>query len=341
MIGQYSGSNDQNSSAISLVNGRIFTPGLAIVASPQPNTPMGGDFLHIALDISGDGALPFPPSSNPSASTRFHNITVFLTSTTLDKNLTISNGTSSTPPFSNILEQETGSTVKHVNFEWPLCLVGDGKDAKGSARGAYHISIHQSFRLNGSNFYSIFNLPIEITNSIEEFPGAQQLLTNPRPGPLSANGGRMECGALENKVRTEDELRGSVRNPESQPFGESGKLNVGDTGSGGSGSGGSGSGGSGSGGSSSEGSSSGGSGSGGSGSGGSSSGGSSSGGSGSGGSGSGGTGSGGTSSGGGQIGESSGGLDNGLIGALGAGSVTRVEVVWTTMMAALVAWLHW
>src|SRR5687768_9064350 len=83
MVGQYSAIDDKNSSAISTVNGRIFTPGLAIIASPQPNTPMGGDFLHVALDISGDGALPFPPDSNPNAATRFHNITLFLTSTNL------------------------------------------------------------------------------------------------------------------------------------------------------------------------------------------------------------------------------------------------------------------
>ncbi|UPX09729.1 uncharacterized protein EKO05_0000412 [Ascochyta rabiei] len=293
MIGRYNASDDQNSSVISLVNGRIFTPGLAIIASPQPNTPMGGDFLHIALDISGDGALPFPPSSNPSASTRFHNVNLFLTSTTIDKNFTISNGTTSTPPLSNILEQETGSTVKHVNFEWPLCLVGNGKDAKGTARGAYNISIHQSFRLNGSDFYTIFNLPIEVTNNIEQFPGARQLLTYPKPGPLSANGGRMECGTLANKVRAEDELKGSVANPESQPFGDSGKLDVGNTGNGGGQSTGNGGGQS-------------------------------------------------TGNGGGQIGGSSGGPSGGSndgqgqIG-LSVGSAVRVGVVWTMLLAALVA----
>jgi hypothetical protein len=220
MIGSYDQSPNQNTSAINIVNGRIFTPGLAIIASPQPYTPMGGDFLHIALDISGDGKLPFPPESNPSASTQLHNITLFLTSTALDKNFTISNLTNDTPPFANILRQESGSTVKHVNFEWPRCLAGDGKDTKGTARGAYNISIHQSFRLNGSDFYTIFNLPIQVTNSIDEFPGANQLLTDPKPGPLSANGGRMECGMLENKVRGEQELLGSVRNPAGQPFGE-------------------------------------------------------------------------------------------------------------------------
>lgn len=234
MVGQYTSNDDQNSSAISLFNGRVFTPGLAIIASPQPNTPMGGDFLHIALDISGDGALPFPPESKPDAATRIHSITLFLTSNVLGKNLTISNGTTSTPPVANILDQEEGSTVKHVNFEWPSCLVGDGKDAKGTARGAYNISIHQSFRLNGSDFYTIFNLPISVTNKIDEFPGAQQLLTNPRPGPLSANGGRMECAMLENELLGQEELVGSVQNPASQPYGVSGTLEIDNSGNGGS-----------------------------------------------------------------------------------------------------------
>lgn len=219
MVGQYTGSNDRNWSAISLLNGRILTPGLAIIASPQPNTPMGGNFLHIALDISGDGALPFPPESSPGAATRFHNITLFLTSDIIGKNFTISNRTTSTPPLSSILDEEPGSTVKHVNFEWPLCLVGDGKNAGSTARGDYNISIHQSFRLNGSDFYTIFNLPISVTNKVEEIPGAQQLLTDPKPGPLSEIGGRMECAMLENTLLGQDELVASVQNPVSQPYG--------------------------------------------------------------------------------------------------------------------------
>lgn len=136
------------------------------------------------------------------------------------------------PPLSSILEQEEGSTVKHVNFEWPACLVGDGKDVSGLARG-YNISIHQSFRLNGSDFYSIFNLPISVTNKVEQFPGAEQLLTDPRPGPLSESGGRMECGMLENRMLGLEELVRSVRNPGAQPFGDSGKLEVENVGSGG------------------------------------------------------------------------------------------------------------
>lgn len=180
---------------------------------------MGGDFLHVAIDVSGDGKLKVPPQNRDDQLTQVFNFTMFLTSNTLQKNFTISNITTTTPPFADIMNQEPGSTVKHVNFEWPDCLVGDGKEAIGeTARGDYNITIHQNFRLNGSDFYSIFNLPISVTNSIEQFPGANQLLTNPAPGPLSANGGRMNCDMISNPMMSFSALVQSVNNPPGQPF---------------------------------------------------------------------------------------------------------------------------
>ncbi|KAF2195784.1 hypothetical protein K469DRAFT_616646 [Zopfia rhizophila CBS 207.26] len=208
-----------DTSAFNIVNGRIFTPGLGIILAPQPFTPMGGDFLHIALDVSGDGKLPVPPLSTADPLTEIFNITLFLTSNTLQKNFTISNITTNTPPFANIMLQEPGQTVKHINFEWPDCLVGDGKEDIGTtARGEYNISIHQNFRLNGSEHYSIFNLPIQVTNSIPQFPGADQLLTKPPPGPLSVNGGRMNCDSISNPLMDINQLVQSVNNPPGQPF---------------------------------------------------------------------------------------------------------------------------
>jgi hypothetical protein len=179
---------------------------------------MGGDFLHIALDISGDGKLPVPPRSISDPLTQVFNFTLFLTSIALQKNFTISNITTATPPFADILQQELGQTVKHINFEWPECLVGDGQDTQGTQRGEYNISIHQNFRLNGADRYSIFNLPISVTNSISRFPGAGQLSTKPIPGPLSANGGRMNCDAINNPMMDFATLVGSVNNPPGQPF---------------------------------------------------------------------------------------------------------------------------
>jgi hypothetical protein len=186
---------------------------------PQPFTPMGGDFLHIAIDVSGDGKLPVPPKSLDDPLTQVFNFTIFLTSDSQRRNFTISNMTTDTPPFADIMLQESGQTVKHINFEWPDCLVGDGNDdLTTTARGDYNISIHQNFRLNGSSHYSIFNLPISVSNSINQFPSARQLLTKPPPGPLSANGGRVNCNAISNPMMDFGELVASVNNPPGQPF---------------------------------------------------------------------------------------------------------------------------
>lgn len=180
---------------------------------------MGGDFLHIALDVSGDGKLQVPPRNIDDPLTQVFNFTLFLTSTTLSKNFTISNITTTTPPLANIMNQESGQTVKHINFEWPDCLVGDGNDEfNTTARGDYNISIHQNFRLNGSNHYSIFNLPISVTNSISQFPGASQLLTKPPPGPLSPTGGRISCDMINNPMMDFAALVRSVNNPPGQPY---------------------------------------------------------------------------------------------------------------------------
>jgi hypothetical protein len=180
---------------------------------------MGGDFLHIALDVSGDGKLPVPPRNVADPLTQVFNFTLFLTSTVTQKNFTISNLTTSTPPFADILDQESGQTVKHINFEWPECLVGDNNEDEGStARGDYNISIHQNYRLNGVERYTIFNLPISVTNSIQRFPGASQLTTKPAPGPLSANGGRMPCALIENPLEDFQTQVNSVNNPPGQPM---------------------------------------------------------------------------------------------------------------------------
>ncbi|PYI08030.1 hypothetical protein BO78DRAFT_340003, partial [Aspergillus sclerotiicarbonarius CBS 121057] len=152
-----------------IVNGQIYTPGLAIVDAPQPYTPLGGDTLQVAIDISGDGQLSTSPKHN--AATQFYDLTLFLTSTSTGKNFTISNGT--TPAANNtyvgpVLDLEPSSTVKHVNWIWPACFVGSGEDDKDSARGDYNVSMHQSFRWEGTDYYTVFDLPISVSNSIGE-----------------------------------------------------------------------------------------------------------------------------------------------------------------------------
>ncbi|RKU42331.1 hypothetical protein DL546_005149 [Coniochaeta pulveracea] len=152
-----------------IAGGQIFTPGFAIVDAPQPDTPLGGDLLEVALDVSANGKLALPPYPDNSES-RIHNITIFLYSYGTGKNFTITNGTATANNASlgDIMLSEPGSTVKHVKWTWPDCLVGNGQpSAADSDRGLYNISIRQNFRLNGADHYTIFDLPISVTNSIE------------------------------------------------------------------------------------------------------------------------------------------------------------------------------
>jgi len=116
---------------IQVIDGQIFGPGsyclgdfsdrrLIIVDSPQPNTPSNGipffgiwlkeGNIPIAIELSGDGVLPLsaslPGSTNP---TSLLSLDIFLSSLALQLNMTISP--------QNLLTQEPGSTVKHLNFE--------------------------------------------------------------------------------------------------------------------------------------------------------------------------------------------------------------------------------
>lgn len=101
------------------------------------------DTLHISLDVTANGQLPLPPLEADSPSQIF-NITVFLYSYTTGRNFTVSNGTAAGEDdagLANIMEQEPGSTVKHINWAWPDCLVGDGQpEGDDSDRGAYNAS---------------------------------------------------------------------------------------------------------------------------------------------------------------------------------------------------------
>lgn len=211
-----------------IVNGQIYTPGIAIFDAPQPNTPLGGgesfsirfqsftnnkkDLLQVALDVTSDGQLQLPPyPSNPTSA--IFNITLFLSSYTTGKNFTISNGTATAgnASFGEIMQQEPSSTVKHVNWVWPDCLVGNGVPSSNdnTSRGDYNacyarllmvlcdtderqISIHQNFRLNGTNLYTIFNLPIHVTNEI----------------PSESD--RPSCDSLNNEMLSEAALNASA-----------------------------------------------------------------------------------------------------------------------------------
>ncbi|KAK6078094.1 hypothetical protein SCUP234_03651 [Seiridium cupressi] len=177
-------------------NGQIFTPGFAILDSPQPGTPLGGDTIEVALDISADGKLNQPPY-DPDSPSQIYNITIFLYSYETGRNLTITNGTetANNASLGDIMLSEPGSTVKHVKWRWPDCLVGNGQPTStDSDRGVYNISIRQNFRLNGDDHYTIFDVPISVTNSIED----------------SAN--RSSCDALNNPLLTYGEINATAAN---------------------------------------------------------------------------------------------------------------------------------
>jgi hypothetical protein len=127
-----------------VAGGQIFTPGLAIVDAPQPGTPLGGELLEVALDVSTNGRLPLPPY-DPESPSLIHNITIFLYSYDTGRNFTITNGTASgifNASLGDIMAQEPGSTVKHVKWTWPDCLVGDGPPTElNSARGVYNVCL--------------------------------------------------------------------------------------------------------------------------------------------------------------------------------------------------------
>lgn len=149
--------------------------------------------------MSANGRLPLllPPYADDSP-TKIHNITIFLYSYATGKNFTITNGTATPGPsgsadnatLGDIMLSEPGSTVKHVKWHWPDCLVGDGQPTTvDSARGVYNVSIRQNFRLNGKDHYTVFDLPVSVTNSIPAglFRPSCDAVNNPLLTPEQVN----------------------------------------------------------------------------------------------------------------------------------------------------------
>lgn len=113
------------------------------------------------------------------------------------RNFTVSNGTATVNNASlgEIMLQEPSSTVKHVKWTWPACLVGDGEPSTtDSDRGTYNISIRQNFVMNSTDYYTIFDVPISVTNSIENSTG------------------RADCDSLDNPLLTPEDVDGSAAN---------------------------------------------------------------------------------------------------------------------------------
>lgn len=167
------------------------------------------DKLHVAIDVTANGKLPLPSGDEDNDDdNQIFSIEMFLYSYATGRNFTISNGTASANNASlgEIMAQEPGSTVKHINWVWPDCLVGDGGPEGDSDRGIYNvrksltlfsanrdtnmtqISIRQNFRYNGDDHYTIFDVPISVNNSIPE------------------DSGRPSCDELSNEILSPEEI---------------------------------------------------------------------------------------------------------------------------------------
>lgn len=107
---------------------------------PRTNRRWLIDNIEVALDVSTNGKLPLPPYDD-DASSQIYNINIFLYSYDTGRNFTITNGTASAnnATLGDIMLSEPGSTVKHVKWTWPDCLVGDGYS--GEDRGSYNVSL--------------------------------------------------------------------------------------------------------------------------------------------------------------------------------------------------------
>ncbi|KIK71143.1 hypothetical protein GYMLUDRAFT_66351 [Collybiopsis luxurians FD-317 M1] len=131
--------------------GQGFTNGLAIIDAPSPDSPgHAGSALPIAIDVSGDGQLNFPDVSNPAstAATHFSLLEIYLVSADTSLNLTVSNGT-------QLLTQEPGSTVKHLNWIVPDCI----------PKGDYNLTFYETSIFQGQPYFIITPVPIPIQNS--------------------------------------------------------------------------------------------------------------------------------------------------------------------------------
>ncbi|KAJ7275429.1 hypothetical protein B0H12DRAFT_1087293 [Mycena haematopus] len=139
----------QHADAQAYINGQLFTNGLAIIDSPAPQNPGHvGSAIPIAIDVSGDGKLPASASSNSSDSTHFESLNIYLVSSETNLNVTVSFGPS-------LLLNETGSTVKHLNWQIPTCIPA----------GNYNLTFYETSIVNNQGVFTITSIPIPVSNA--------------------------------------------------------------------------------------------------------------------------------------------------------------------------------
>lgn len=98
--------------------------------------------------MTANGKFGLPPYGDDSPS-RINDISVFLYSYTTGRNFTLAHPDEDEDDDSgaigDMMAQEDGSTVKHLNWVWPDCLVGDGEPSDSdSDRGIYNVRLAPS-----------------------------------------------------------------------------------------------------------------------------------------------------------------------------------------------------
>ncbi|KAI9057097.1 hypothetical protein FKP32DRAFT_1762690 [Trametes sanguinea] len=121
-----------------VVNGQIITQGVSILDSPQPNSALNtGSNTGIAIEI--------PPGTNPALVLDL--LEIYLVSSDAQVNLTVSSGP-------QLLSQEPGSDVKHIQWPVPTCL----------QTGLYNLTLYETSHANGAGFFAITPIPVQIRN---------------------------------------------------------------------------------------------------------------------------------------------------------------------------------
>lgn len=151
-----------------LSNGQLYTNGLSIVDAPAPESTFHfGSDIPIAIDVSGNGQLPVSASvPGNSGKTGYDGLDIYLVSSQTNTNVTVSYD-------SGILKDESGSTVKHLNWQMPSCL----------SSGEYNLTLYECARINSQFYYTITPIPIEVDNPYPSGPctsGANPLQDQPQ-----------------------------------------------------------------------------------------------------------------------------------------------------------------
>jgi hypothetical protein len=163
-----------------VINGQTFTNGLAILDAPAMSSTLhAGSIMSLAVEVSGNGKLDtesYLPKSKES--TRFDLLEIYLVSAKEQLNLTVSGNTT-------LLDNERGSTVKHLDWPIPRCVPS----------GGYNLTIYEGSHINNSPYFSITSVPIRVDNTDKTgscpsnpFKGGVQVSSPPVPNPLQGSG---------------------------------------------------------------------------------------------------------------------------------------------------------